>query len=73
MNASGGRKWVCLVCGYVHEGEGPPDECPICAAGPEEFEEDLQRTRAALEVPGGNAVLGFRSSRWLRKDDLWIL
>jgi len=42
------RKWVCLVCGYVHEGDGPPDECPICAAGPDEFE-DLKETP---EAPG---------------------
>jgi len=23
-------KWRCLVCGYVHEGLTPPDECPAC-------------------------------------------
>jgi len=23
-------KWVCRKCGYVHEGEGAPDECPSC-------------------------------------------
>lgn len=23
-------KWQCLVCGYVHEGTTPPDECPAC-------------------------------------------
>ncbi|RMG05519.1 MAG: rubrerythrin family protein [Nitrospirae bacterium] len=22
--------WVCRKCGYVHEGETPPDECPSC-------------------------------------------
>ena len=32
-------KWVCKVCGYVYEGENPPDECPICGVGPDEFEE----------------------------------
>ena len=24
------KKWVCPVCGYVHEGETPPEFCPIC-------------------------------------------
>lgn len=24
------KKWVCNVCGYIHEGETPPDICPIC-------------------------------------------
>ena len=31
------KKWVCNVCGYVHEGETPPDICPLCGVGPEEF------------------------------------
>ena len=24
------KKWVCPVCGYVHEGEEPPEKCPVC-------------------------------------------
>ncbi|GBE04431.1 rubrerythrin-1 [bacterium BMS3Abin10] len=24
-------KWKCRNCGYVHEGEEAPDECPACA------------------------------------------
>ena len=23
-------KWVCGVCGYVYEGENPPEKCPQC-------------------------------------------
>jgi rubrerythrin len=23
-------KWVCSVCGHVHEGEEPPETCPLC-------------------------------------------
>ena len=23
-------KWVCPVCGYVYEGENPPEKCPQC-------------------------------------------
>ena len=25
-------KWVCNVCGYVHEGDAAPEVCPICKA-----------------------------------------
>ena len=25
-----GPKWRCRVCGYVHRGDEPPDECPYC-------------------------------------------
>ena len=24
------KKWVCPVCGYVHEGNEPPEKCPVC-------------------------------------------
>ena len=24
------KKWVCPVCGYVHEGDTPPERCPQC-------------------------------------------
>ena len=30
-------KYVCSVCGYVHEGDAPPAECPICKAPAEKF------------------------------------
>lgn len=30
-------KWRCTVCGYIHEGQDPPDPCPVCGAGPEKF------------------------------------
>lgn len=23
-------QWVCRECGYIHEGEEPPDQCPSC-------------------------------------------
>lgn len=33
------KKWVCTVCGYVHEGDTPPDKCPICKAPASKFQE----------------------------------
>ena len=24
------KKWKCKVCGYISEGELPPDQCPVC-------------------------------------------
>jgi len=32
------KKWVCTVCGYVHEGENPPEKCPVCKAPAEKFQ-----------------------------------
>lgn len=25
-------RWRCTVCGYIHEGDAPPDKCPLCGA-----------------------------------------
>lgn len=30
-------KYVCQVCGYVHEGDNPPAECPVCHAPADKF------------------------------------
>ncbi len=32
------KMWRCEVCGYLHEGEEPPDFCPKCGAPKEKFE-----------------------------------
>ncbi len=31
------KKWKCTVCGYIHEGDQPPDECPVCGAAKSQF------------------------------------
>ncbi|MBR5288853.1 MAG: NADH peroxidase [Clostridia bacterium] len=31
------KKFVCPVCGYVHEGDTPPEKCPICKVPGEKF------------------------------------
>ncbi|MFZ7119986.1 MAG: flavin reductase [Eubacteriaceae bacterium] len=31
------KKWRCKVCNYIHTGETPPKECPICGASADEF------------------------------------
>ena len=30
-------KWVCPVCGYVYEGENPPEKCPQCGVPGSKF------------------------------------
>ena len=47
------KKFVCLVCGYVYEGESAPDECPICHAPASKFaEQAAEKTWAAEHVVG---------------------
>ena len=31
------KKWACSVCGYVHEGDTPPEKCPVCKQPAEKF------------------------------------
>jgi len=35
------KKYVCSVCGYVHEGDSAPDKCPQCGVGPDKFNEQV--------------------------------
>ncbi|MBW2261109.1 MAG: alpha-hydroxy-acid oxidizing protein [Deltaproteobacteria bacterium] len=30
-------KWICTVCSYVHEGDAPPETCPVCGVGADKF------------------------------------
>ena len=47
------KKFVCSVCGYVHEGEAAPDFCPICKAPASKFiEQSGEKTWAAEHVVG---------------------
>ncbi len=47
------KKFVCLVCGYVYEGEEAPAECPICHAPASKFQEQSgEKSWAAEHVVG---------------------
>ena len=47
------KKFVCTVCGYVHEGDSAPDMCPICKVKAEKFKEQAaERAWAAEHVVG---------------------
>ncbi|MFR5101907.1 MAG: rubredoxin-like domain-containing protein, partial [Christensenellaceae bacterium] len=46
------KKFVCPICGYVHEGDTPPAECPICHAPGSKFKEMTEKTWAAEHIVG---------------------
>ena len=60
------KKWVCPVCGYVHEGDTPPEVCPVCKVPGSKFTElkgDAKlaaepdaAARAALRVQANDAL-----------------
>ncbi len=47
------KKFVCSVCGYVHEGDSAPEKCPVCHVPASKFrEEEGEMTWAAEHVVG---------------------
>jgi len=44
------KKWKCLVCGYIHEGDEPPEKCPVCGADRSQFVE-VEPEEPAAEKP----------------------
>jgi len=61
------KQWQCTVCKYVHEGDEPPEKCPVCgvpaekfvllddqgepAAAPETSKKDTKTAPAAIAEP----------------------
>ena len=35
------KKFVCSICGYVHEGDSAPAQCPQCKAPAAKFTEQV--------------------------------
>ena len=42
------KKWICTVCGYVHEGETPPEQCPQCKQPKDKFREVVESGQLAF-------------------------
>lgn len=47
------KKWKCSVCGYIHDGENPPKECPICKVPADRFQELKEEAPAKAPEPTG--------------------
>ena len=43
------KKWVCLVCGYVHTADQPPEACPQCKVPASKFSEQKANGAFAAE------------------------
>ena len=53
------KKWVCPVCGYVYEGENPPEKCPQCGVPGSKFvEQKAEMSWAAEHVVGVGKTFG---------------
>lgn len=43
------KKFVCSICGYVHEGDSAPEACPVCKAPASKFSEQKEGLSWAAE------------------------
>ena len=50
------KKYVCLICGYVHEGDEPPAVCPVCGAAADKFKEMGAAAPSAPSAPSAPAA-----------------
>ncbi|MFH1081351.1 MAG: DUF2231 domain-containing protein [Pseudomonadota bacterium] len=56
------RKWKCLICKYTHEGDAPPEKCPVCKAPASKFVE-VEPEAAAPKSKIFDMVAGLMSRR----------
>ncbi|GAB1476767.1 FAD-dependent oxidoreductase [Bacillota bacterium] len=67
------RKWKCLICGELIPGINPPERCPVCGVGPEQFVE-LKASDSAYSsnkderfIIVGNGAAGTSAAAEIRK------
>ncbi|MDR1143568.1 MAG: NADH peroxidase [Spirochaetaceae bacterium] len=48
-------KWICQVCGYVYEGDKPPESCPQCKAPASKF---TQQSGSGVQAFAAEHVVG---------------
>lgn len=75
MTMKVGKAWRCSVCGYVHNGDEPPEECPVCGVSASEFEPvEVEASVASLEdqvtgriVIAGAGIAGLSAAEAIRE------
>ncbi|MBS6022799.1 MAG: FAD-dependent oxidoreductase [Paeniclostridium sordellii] len=69
----GSKKWKCIICNEVFEGDEAPDVCPVCGAKHDQFieviEEEISYKNDTNEsfVIVGNGAAGFYAADAIRK------
>ena len=51
------KKFKCNVCGYIHEGDAAPANCPVCGVPASEFTELKETKKGLLSDKNGNAYI----------------
>lgn len=62
-------KYVCPVCGYVHEGDQPPAECPVCHVSGDQFRKVEGELALAAEHVYGLYAATVKNNPEISNDD----
>ncbi len=62
-------QYVCAVCGYVHVGEEPPAECPVCHVSGGQFRKDEGELSLAAEHEYGLYAATVKNNPEISSDD----
>ena len=62
-------KWVCSVCGYVHEGDQPPEECPVCHVSGDQFKKVEGEIELAAEHKFGVYASTVKDNKDISEED----
>ncbi len=49
------EEWKCLVCGYIHRGDEPPEKCPVCGAPKERFQRQEAKATTTADTREGTS------------------
>lgn len=67
------KLWKCIICGEIFESELPPEICPVCGAGSDQFEE-VKVEKEAFHAENhdkfviiGNGAAGFYAAKSIRE------
>ena len=52
------QKWRCMVCKYIHEGDAPPEKCPVCKAPAAKFVEMAPEPTSRESGPAKDSPAG---------------
>lgn len=67
------RSWKCLICGEIVKGPNPPEKCPVCGVGPEQFvevqEQQVEVKSMAAEdfIIVGGGIAGLKAAEAIRQ------
>ncbi len=60
------KKFKCLTCGYIHEGDNAPEKCPTCGVGADQFtlieDNTPKKSKGFLGGKNSNAYIIFYST-----------